>query len=114
MATSGSQLRMRHSASRGRDRREEAPDRSHCKNMLRGVTHKVLGRGRQSFASCLAPRARVLKRRRAGADMGRWAALRALSASWGLWRQCGGKLASPTPQDTRYFVLEVAGEAHVL
>jgi hypothetical protein len=49
------------------------------KHMLRAVTHKVLGRGRSGLAPCSAPRARVLMRRRAGADVGRYAAGKAQS-----------------------------------
>jgi hypothetical protein len=41
------------------------------KHMQRAGTHKVLGRGRVSFVPCSAPRARVLIRQRAGADVGR-------------------------------------------
>jgi hypothetical protein len=41
------------------------------KHMLRSVTHKVLGRGRESLAVWSAPRARVLIGQRAGADVGR-------------------------------------------
>jgi hypothetical protein len=45
------------------------------KHMLRAGMHKVLGRGRPSLVPWLAPRARVLTRQPAGADVGRWAAL---------------------------------------
>jgi hypothetical protein len=38
--------------------------------LQRSVTHKVLGRGRPSPAHGLLPRARVLKRWRAAADLG--------------------------------------------
>jgi hypothetical protein len=41
------------------------------KHMQRAGTHKVLGRGRPSVASCSALRARVLNYRRAGADVDR-------------------------------------------
>ena len=44
------------------------------KHMQRAVTHKVLGRGRSGFVLELVNRARVLMRRRAGADVNRWAA----------------------------------------
>ncbi len=46
------------------------------KHMQRAVMHKVLGRGRSSLESWSTPRARVLIGERAGADVGRWAALR--------------------------------------
>jgi hypothetical protein len=39
--------------------------------MLRAVTHKVLGRGRSDLPLSQVPRARVLTRRRAGADVSR-------------------------------------------
>jgi hypothetical protein len=39
--------------------------------MLRAVTHKVLGRGRSSLVLTQVLLARVLKRRRAGADVSR-------------------------------------------
>jgi hypothetical protein len=45
------------------------------KHMLRAVTHKVLGRGRPSLVPSSAPRARVLIGQRAGADVGRYAAV---------------------------------------
>jgi hypothetical protein len=45
------------------------------KHMLRAVTHKVLGRGRPDLPLLQVLRARVLMRRCAGADVGRWAAL---------------------------------------
>jgi hypothetical protein len=41
------------------------------KHMLRAVTHKVLGRGRLSAVLGYVPLARVLTRRRAGADVNR-------------------------------------------
>ena len=47
------------------------------KHMLRAGTHKVLGRGRSDFVLGEVSRARVLMRRRAGADVGRWATGRA-------------------------------------
>lgn len=52
------------------------PDRSHNKHMQRAGTHKVLGRGRSGVLLFQVPRARVLMRWRAGADVGRYAALR--------------------------------------
>jgi hypothetical protein len=45
------------------------------KHMLRAGTHKVLGRGRSEVLLSQVPRARVLMRPRAGAVVGRWAAL---------------------------------------
>jgi hypothetical protein len=44
---------------------------SHNKSLRRTVNHKVLGRGRVVAALCRAPRARVLNRRRAAAELGR-------------------------------------------
>ena len=44
--------------------------------MLRAGTHKVPGRGREGAELGQVPRARVLKRRRAGADVNRWATQR--------------------------------------
>ena len=49
------------------------------KHMQRAGMHKVLGRGRAGLMHLSAPRARVLMRRRAGADVGRWATLRVCS-----------------------------------
>jgi hypothetical protein len=46
------------------------------KHMQRAVTHKVLGRGRPILVPWSSPRARVLTGQRAGADVGRWAALK--------------------------------------
>jgi hypothetical protein len=43
------------------------------KHMQRAGIHKVLGRGRPSLVPRSAPRARVLMRQRAGADVNRWA-----------------------------------------
>ena len=45
------------------------------KHMLRAGTHKVLGRGRSGVVPSQVPHARVLMRRRAGADVSRYAAL---------------------------------------
>ena len=45
------------------------------KHMQRAGTHKVLGRGRPSQSLVSALHARVLRGRRAGADVGRWATL---------------------------------------
>ena len=47
------------------------PSRSPNKHMQRAVTHKVLGRGRSNDVLDQVPRARVLMRRRAGADVNR-------------------------------------------
>jgi hypothetical protein len=47
------------------------------KHMLRAGRHKVLGRGRSGLLQSQVPRARVLMRRRAGADVSRWATGRA-------------------------------------
>jgi hypothetical protein len=52
-------------------RRCDSKPLSPNKHMQRAGTHKVLGRGRESLASCLAPLARVLTRWRAGADVNR-------------------------------------------
>ena len=41
------------------------------KHMQRAGRQKVLGRGRVSLVACSAPRARVLIRQRAGADVNR-------------------------------------------
>jgi hypothetical protein len=41
------------------------------KSLQRSVNHKVLGRGRDVPALCRAPRARVLKRTRAAAELSR-------------------------------------------
>jgi hypothetical protein len=41
------------------------------KHMQRAVTHKVLGRGRFNLVLSQVPFARVLMRRRAGADVSR-------------------------------------------
>ncbi len=45
------------------------------KHMPRAGSHKVIGRGRSAAVLVQVPRARVLKAQRAGADVGRWAAL---------------------------------------
>ena len=47
------------------------------KHMQRAGRHKVLGRGRSGLLLSQVPLARVLIRRRAGADVSRWATGRA-------------------------------------
>jgi hypothetical protein len=51
------------------------------KHMQRAGTHKVLGRGRLDAAHKQVCRARVLKGRRAGADVNRYATYYARSSS---------------------------------
>ena len=60
-------------ASSGMDHRPPPND-----HMLRSVPDNVLGRGRERLLSVQVTRARVLTGQPAGADVGRWAALRFL------------------------------------
>jgi hypothetical protein len=64
------------------------------KHMQRAVRHKVLGRGRSDVLLSQVRFARVLTRRRAGADVNRWAtvptaALEATHLPWNPIALCG-------------------------